>query len=221
MNKLVIDKEILLKDFVGTIEVVSDEVIINIEGNCKIDDIVLDKHKKLIINVLENSKLEYNRFSLNPCDEGYLEINHEENAISLFNEGVLCNKDYKMDLNVYEKCSHINSKVLIRILSEADANVYVEASGYVSKSTLENEITEDIRAFNMDDSKISILPNLIVDSNEVIANHNVTISNVNDEELFYLNSKGINNIEATKLLRNGFMLSIFNDDDFKDRIKNY
>lgn len=221
MNKLVIDKEILLKDFVGTIEVVSDEVIINIEGNCKIDEIVLDKHKKLIINVLENSKLEYNRFSLNPCDEGYLEINHEENAISLFNEGILCNKDYKMDLNVYEKHSHINSKVLIRILSEADANVYVEASGYVSKDTLENEITEDIRAFNMDDSKISILPNLIVDSNEVIANHNVTISNVNDEELFYLNSKGINNIEATKLLRNGFMLSIFNDDDFKDRLKKY
>ena len=221
MNKLVIDKEILLKDFIGTIEVTSDEVILNIEGNCKINEIVLGNHKRLIINVLKNSKLEYNRFSLNPSDEGYLEINHEENVISLFNEGILCDKDYKMDLNVYEKYSHINSKVLVRILTLDNASVLVNASGYVFKDTLENEITEDVRAFNSESSKISILPNLIVDSNDVVANHNVTISNINEEELFYLNSKGINESDAIKLLRNGFMLSIFSNEEFKDNIKKY
>lgn len=221
MNKLVIDKEILLKDFIGTIEVTSDEVILNIEGNCKINEIVLGNHKRLIINVLKNSKLEYNRFSLNPSDEGYLEINHEENVISLFNEGILCNNDYKMDLNVYEKYSHINSKVLVRILTLDNASVLVNASGYVFKDTLENEITEDVRAFNFESSKISILPNLIIDSNDVVANHNVTISNVNEEGLFYLNSKGINESDAIKLLRNGFMLSIFSDEEFKEIIKKY
>ena len=221
MNKLIVDKEILLEDYVGTIDIVSDEVILNIKGNCKIDEITLNNHRRLIINVLENSNLEYNRFSLNPCDDGYLEINHEDKAYSLFNEGILCNKDYKMDLNVYEKYSHINSKVLIRILTIDNASVFVNASGYVFKDTLENEITEDVRAFNSESSKISILPNLIVDSNDVIANHNVTISNVNEDDLFYLNSKGINDEEAIKLLRNGFMLSIFTDDKFKDMIKKY
>lgn len=221
MNKLVIDKEILLKNFIGTIELVSDEVILNVEGNCKIDEIVLNKHKKLIINVLENSNLEYNRFSLNPSDEGYLEINHKNNSKSLFNEGILCNKDYKMNINVYEKYSYINSKVLIRVLTTDNANVFVDASGYVFKDTLENEITEDIRAFNSENSNISILPNLIVDSNDVIANHNVTISNINEEEMFYLNSKGINEKEAIKLLRNGFMLSIFKNEEFKENIKKY
>ena len=221
MNKLIVDKEILLEDYVGTIEIVSDEVVLNIKGNCKIDEITLNNHRRLIINVLENSNLEYNRFSLNPSDDGYLEINHEDEAGSLFNEGILCNKDYKMDLNVYEKYSHINSKVLIRILTIDNASVFVNASGYVFKDTLENEITEDVRAFNSESSKISILPNLIVDSNDVIANHNVTISNVNNEELFYLNSKGINDEEAIKLLRNGFMLSIFTDDKFKEKIKKF
>lgn len=221
MNKLVIDKEILLKDFIGTIEITSDEVVLNIEGNCKIDEIILEKHKRLIINVLKNSNLEYNRFSLNPCDEGYLEINHEENANSLFREGILCNKDYKMNLNVYEKYSHINSKVLVRILTKDNASVFVNASGYVFKDTLENEITEDIRTFNNESSEISILPNLIVDSNDAIANHNVTISNVNVDELFYLNSKGIDETDALKLLTNGFMLSIFSDENFKENIKKY
>ena len=126
-----------------------------------------------------------------------------------------------MDLNVYEKNSHINSKVFIRVITLDNASVFVNASGYVSKDTLENEITEDVRAFNSESSKISILPNLIVDSNDVIANHNVTISNVNEDELFYLNSKGINNEDAIKLLRNGFMLSIFTDDKFKEIIKKY
>ena len=80
---------------------------------------------------------------------------------------------------------------------------------------------EDVRAFNSESSKISILPNLIVDSNDVVANHNVTISNINEEELFYLNSKGINESDAIKLLRNGFMLSIFSDEEFKETIKKY
>lgn len=221
MNKLIVDKEILLKDFVGNIELKSDKVILNIKGNCKINEIIINNHKKLIINLFDNSNLEYNRFSLNPEDNGYLEINHGYNTSSLFKEGIVCNNDYKMDLNVYENNSHINSKVLIRVLTTDNPNVYFKASGYVAKDTFENEITEDIRAFNFDSSNISILPNLIVDSNDVIANHNVTISNINEDELFYLNSKGISYEQAIKLLRNGFMLSIFKDDKFKENVKEY
>ena len=46
-------------------------------------------------------------------------------------------------------------------------------------------------------------------SNIVEANHNVTISNVNKDDLFYLNNKRISDLEATKLLKDGFILGIF------------
>lgn len=221
VNKLVVDKEILLKDFVGTIEVTSSVAVLNIEGNCVVNEIITNYHKDITINIKENAKIVYNRFVLNPLDYGKLEINHENNAISIFNEGIICNNDYQMDLNVYENNSNIKSKVLVRLITENDARVKINASGYVAKDTLNNEITEDLRAFNTEVSKVEILPNLIVDSNDVIANHNATISSVFDEELFYLNSKRINNSEAIKLLKNGFLLSIYNDNNFKENIKNY
>lgn len=221
VNKLVVDKEILLKDFIGTIEVTSSAAIINIEGNCIINEIVNNYHKDITINIKDNASVVYNRFVLNPLDYGKLEIKHEDSASSIFNEGIICDKDYKMDLNIYENNSNIRSKILVRVITENDAMVKINASGYVAKNTSNNEITEDLRAFNTGVSKVEILPNLIVDSNDVIANHNATISSVFDEELFYLNSKGINNNDAIKLLKNGFLLSIYNDDKFKDKIKKY
>ena len=49
---------------------------------------------------------------------------------------------------------------------------------------------------------------MFINSNEVIANHNSTIGNINKDYLFYLNSKGIDNDEAKKLIILGFVKSI-------------
>lgn len=219
MNKLLVDKEMFLKDYVGTIILKNEETTLNIMGDCKINEIILDKHNKLIINALNDSKLEYNRFCLFPHDNGLLEINHEKNTEVFFNEAIICNSDYQMDLNIYENNSDVFNKTVVRILTQNEANVLINAKGHVFKDTLNNSITEDVRAFNLDDSKVTIIPNLIVDSNDVIANHNVTVSNINNDNLFYLNSKGIDNKKAVELLKNAFLLSIFNDSEYKELVK--
>ena len=59
---------------------------------------------------------------------------------------------------------------------------------------------------------IKINPNMFIDSNDVIANHNSTIGNINKDYLFYLNSKGIENDNAKKLIISGFLKSILNSD---------
>ena len=53
---------------------------------------------------------------------------------------------------------------------------------------------------------------MFIDSNDVIANHNSTIGNINKDYLFYLNSKGIENDNAKKLIISGFLKSILNSD---------
>jgi Fe-S cluster assembly scaffold protein SufB len=52
---------------------------------------------------------------------------------------------------------------------------------------------------------------MYIDSNDVIANHNTTIGNINKDYLFYLNSKGIEDKQATNLIINGFIKSILNE----------
>ncbi len=58
-----------------------------------------------------------------------------------------------------------------------------------------------------------------INSLDVSANHKVTISNVKDDELFYLESKGVNKEDATKLLKEGFILGILPSDMKEDIIK--
>ena len=60
---------------------------------------------------------------------------------------------------------------------------------------------------------------MVVNTNEVIANHGISIGGVNEEELFYLMCKGISKANAIKLIEEGFILSIM-DNELKERIKN-
>ena len=59
-----------------------------------------------------------------------------------------------------------------------------------------------------------------INSLDVLANHKVTISNVKEEELFYLESKGVNKQDATKLLKEGFILGIL-PLEMQEKIKDY
>ena len=45
--------------------------------------------------------------------------------------------------------------------------------------------------------------------------------NVSDEDLFYLTSKCLSENNARKLLETGFLISEFNDEELKDKIKEF
>jgi Fe-S cluster assembly protein SufD len=61
-------------------------------------------------------------------------------------------------------------------------------------------------------------PNLEVFADDVIASHGATISMLNDDELFYLVSRGISKNDAATLLKRGF-LSFFVDDMEESKVK--
>lgn len=56
-----------------------------------------------------------------------------------------------------------------------------------------------------DQAKIETIPSLEVLCNDVKASHGASVSRLSDEELFYLQSRGIKREEATKLLTEGFV----------------
>lgn len=56
-----------------------------------------------------------------------------------------------------------------------------------------------------DQAKIETIPSLEVLCNDVKASHGASVSRLSDEELFYLQSRGIERQEATRLLTEGFI----------------
>ena len=59
----------------------------------------------------------------------------------------------------------------------------------------------------MNENKCAINPNLLIDENDVSASHSALIGKFNDEEIFYLRSRGISEKNAVNLLVKGLLLS--------------
>ena len=55
------------------------------------------------------------------------------------------------------------------------------------------------------DSRSDTYPVMEVDEDQVTIQHEATVSKVGDEQLFYLQSRGIDETEATKMIVNGFV----------------
>jgi Fe-S cluster assembly protein SufD len=54
-------------------------------------------------------------------------------------------------------------------------------------------------------AKAEAIPNLEIEANDVKCSHAATISNISDEEVFYLMSRGISRKEAEELIVEGFL----------------
>ena len=48
-------------------------------------------------------------------------------------------------------------------------------------------------------------PQLDINTKEIECTHGCTISNIDKDDLYYLNSKGIDNFEATEILKEAFL----------------
>ena len=77
-----------------------------------------------------------------------------------------------------------------------------------------------VKIIVMNDNKSKIEPNLFIDEYDVEASHGAYIGKFDEEELFYLNSRGLDENKCYELLINGFLLNEFNiTDDVKDDLK--
>ena len=95
----------------------------------------------------------------------------------------------------------------------------ITADGYVKNSKNDNELLENIRLININGGKGVSIPNMLISTSKVIANHMVTISSVPNDEIFYLTAKGINYDDAKALICNGHLTKIITDDKLLIKIK--
>ncbi len=216
MNNIIVDKELDIKDFKGNISYALSDNIINIQGNCTLYD--FNNNENIIINMLDNSFLEYYKIRTN-LEDTNLVINQTNNTNLDYREIIINSDNFNYNINTVLKGSDNISKVTLRCLNESGkANIL--ANGKVLKNTINNELLEDLRGLNLEDNELIIKPGMQIDSLDVMANHIVTFSNVKEDALFYLESKGVNRKDAISLLKEGFIFGIL-PADIKEKIKDY
>ena len=140
-----------------------------------------------------------------------------ENSNIEFNLRTMSSAQEKYDIYV----SHNNrntTSIVDNIGIALKGGITFNVTGEVEKGNSGSFLDQNNQIVTFDTTKCQINPNLLVDEYDVIANHNATIGSFDNETLFYLMSRGINENDAIKLLSQGLVLNKLKENYDKDAI---
>lgn len=194
----------MIKDYNGLLTNYSNNITLS--GKCNI--LIKDFKGDLNIKVEENSDIILNFYSKDKQNKTNLNIKQTNNSKIKIIESLVTKS--KVEYNLYNEISGKNNYFEIKIRGYAKEDVLIKLFAKVNKNTKDNEVIQDVKIIK-EECKVLVEPNVEVDTNDVVANHMVSIYDVSDQELFYLSSKSLNKTEAKELLKNGLLYGLFND----------
>lgn len=206
MNRILIDEyEKKLIDIKGIIEITQEDSHIHLDGNNQILGIIMNEFHKLTFDIESDANLKMNVFWDTPPKELDLSINIQNNAKFQSHFNIAVKNDFHFNYQNNLLGNDSISKTTIHVVTEENATCKIRTTGYIKKDTTNNEFLEELKGITSNISSITFLPDLIVDSDSVVANHNASIKYIDEEELFYLKSKGLDEKKAKKLIKTGFL----------------
>lgn len=220
MNNIIVENDnISFENEVINIDVLTKDLKITVNGNVTINEVKCNSVlEKLDIIIKKDSNLIYNRFSSLGINNLDINIIIEDNSSFNGSWAFETHDKHHIKINTSMHGNNISNILNIKALTKEKGDIFISADATVLKNTNNNQLKENIRVLNTNDNIVEVLPNMLISSNEVQADHFNTISGVDADELFYLQSKGISKAQAEKLIEEGFINSLF-DDNFIKNIK--
>jgi len=135
-----------------------------------------------------------------------LNLNGEKAKVNYLLKTISSAKE-KYDLMVYHNKGNTESNIINNGVNILNGELSFVVSGFVPNGNIDCMLDQKNRIINLTDNSCVIKPNLFIDENDVIANHSAHIGKCNDDEMFYLMSRGINSKQAENLIIKGFLLN--------------
>jgi Fe-S cluster assembly scaffold protein SufB len=134
----------------------------------------------------------------------------QNNSKATLNYSLVANDKVKLGIDSTLSGDNNETEIKIASVTENNGSTIIKSTADVLPNIKENNLIESIKILVLNNEESICIPNLLVSSNEVEVNHAATISCVDPNYLFYLNSKGISNEAATRLIKNGYLLNNLN-----------
>ena len=185
------------------------------------------------INVLENVNLNLNirtkgkkgkvQYRYNIEENGFVNVFKFQNIRSIkemiiaklnginaridYNFKTISNNKETYDYHIFHDAKNTISNIKNNGVCIKDGLIIYQVSSFVPKDIIGCIVNQNNRIINLTNNKSEILPNLYIDTFDVEASHSALIGKFSDEEMFYLQSRGIDYNNALKLLISGFLTS--------------
>ena len=223
MNKITITKEDLLelKDNVVDLDINVNKLTIKVKGKVLINELSIkeDENLDLTIDVEPQSSLIYNRFLIHNIMNNRITINQDHQSSVNFNYSFIANDKCHLTVDT-NLCGNDNeSDINVKAVTEKDGSATIIGTADAKEKIINNNLIESIKVLVLNNEESVCIPNLLVATNDVTVNHACTISTINKNELFYLESKGLSEEDSIKLIKNGYLIGNLSiNDDIKEEI---
>ena len=204
-NKINVDKKIVLTNpmYLEINNKVKLEINVNknistklvIIGNSDYDiNVNLDKEASLLIN------------SLNKDNSVNIIVNLLSKSSVTYNHSIVSNSDSLNSITI----NHLENDSISNInnygVNVSENKLFFTIDGVVNKNLNNITCNQSSKIINFKDGNSKIIPNLIIDSNDIIANHSAYIGEIGEEEKFYIKSRGIGEEDIKKMVYRATLL---------------
>jgi Fe-S cluster assembly protein SufD len=126
------------------------------------------------------------------------------------------NKHLQINLTTIHAARHTSADTQIRVVVDDRAVAEVNGTIIVKKGAQQTNsfLTEKILLISSQ-AKAHAIPNLEIEADDVSCSHAATVATIDEEQLFYLQSRGISRAAAQKTLSDGFLAPVL------DKIRPY
>ena len=198
VSKLTIncDTNIYYSNYKGKLE-------INVTNNCKVFEYINNCSLDTIYNV--NSNFSLNRFVISSSVTTTVDLNKEKSNFNYYYSNInLGNNSYKIVINHNKPYTYSN--IINNGINLEKSKLSYIIIGKVLKDSIGVYCNQDSKIITLDNNNCTIKPNLIIDNNDIIANHSSYIGYFNKDKMFYLMSRGLSETQAQKLLIKSFLI---------------
>ncbi len=186
-----------------------------VDEEAKLDFVLLNKSSGELITahtIIGRKNSEINIFQAHKNCKAFSpsKIILEENAKGRIDCVYNISKDNHVEIIPTSEHAGKNSSSTIEIFGVLDDNSSVIINGLakIGPESFESNGFQKIHSLTLSkDAKISILPNLEINNNEVKCSHSASVSNIDPEHLNYLRSRGIPEKISRTLIVKGFIES--------------
>lgn len=220
INNLVIEED---TELVFNFKDTSRDIYIVVEDNIclNIVDISFNTSNKINITLKNDSRVIYNKFSINSGDYIYTLLDGEYSNV-VINNSVVNNDDTKMKFVIEHNNTNTSSNLSNHGVNNSSGTLYFNVDSKINRSASLACADQENKIINLVKGDSKILPNLLVDNYDVSASHSAYISDFDKDSMFYLKSRGISEKDARRLLLEGFLIGNLDvDDETKKNLLSY
>ncbi|MBQ6559579.1 MAG: SufD family Fe-S cluster assembly protein [Erysipelotrichaceae bacterium] len=146
-----------------------------------------------------------------------------EHSNALLSTASLISTEKKYNIVLTNNQPKTNAQIKNYAVVLNGGRLMIDAVGKIVKGAKKSESHQVSRALSFEEGQsATILPELLIDENDVQASHAMSIGKVEEKDLFYMMSRGLSLKECTKLISLGYLLPItetISDETLKETLQ--